>query len=97
MLECMPIASVRHFLTHKVCVNFLYAYGMSMGFLYAYRPAPDAHTPYGSTVDYMHKRIIHLLNILKLLNCTPKAVNRAQPCCNYTLHNNSYGLVPNQF
>ena len=30
MLECMPIASVRHFLTHKVCVNFLYAYGMSI-------------------------------------------------------------------
>ena len=57
----------------------------------------DAHMVYASTVDYMHKRIIHLLNMLKQLNCTPTAVNWAQLCYNYTLHSNSYGLVPNQF
>ena len=51
----------------------------------------DAHMPYGSTVHYMHKeKYMRLLNMLKQLNCTPTAVNWAQICCNYTLHNNSY-------
>ena len=45
------------------------------------------------TVDYTSYSLVWG----QQLNCTPTAVNRAQICCNYTLHNNSYGLVPTQF